>query len=74
MGRMFRFQGESYLLSGSHYKGNWTEGSKILFLDHNGSGMVSKIAKNEAYKFISIEHLGLIVYGVEDLESDGAKT
>lgn len=45
---------------GSHYKGSWEEGSKILFLDPNGAGMVSRIAKNDLYEFISIEHLGFV--------------
>ncbi len=55
---------------GSYYKGNWEEGSKILFLGPGrdgqaDGGMLSRIAKNTPYEFISIEHLGLVQNGVE---------
>ncbi len=63
---------------GSYYKGYWSEGSKILFLgpDENGKnegGMVSRIKENRKYEFISIEHLGFVVDGVEDTTSEEVK-
>lgn len=63
----------------SRFEGDWSEGSKILFLgtDENGNtegGMVSRIAKNIPYKFLSIEHLGVIENGVEDTSSEKAKS
>jgi hypothetical protein len=63
---------------GSYYKGDWSEGSKILFLGPNpeGSGeggMVSRIRKNRLHEYISIEHLGIVQDGVEDTESEAAK-
>ena len=63
---------------GSYYAGDWNKGSKILFLGPNpdGSGeggMVSRIAENKRYEFISIEHLGEIHGGVEDTTSDTVK-
>ena len=63
---------------GSYYKGDWSEGSKILFLgpgDDGGGegGMVSRIRENRPHEFISVEHLGIIHNGVEDTESDAAK-
>lgn len=62
---------------GSHYLGNWQKGSKILFLgpDENGNkgGMVSCIKENRLYEYISIEHIGLIINGKEDLESEEVK-
>lgn len=63
---------------GSYYKGNWEKGSKMLFLgpDPNSDGeggMVSRIAENKPYEFISIEHLGLVQNGVEDTTSEMAK-
>jgi hypothetical protein len=65
---------------GSHFVGDWSEGSKILFLgptpgeeDGKEGGMVSRIVENRAPEFMSIEHLGLISDGVEDLTSDEAK-
>ena len=36
-------------------------------------GMVSRIADNQLFRFISIEHLGFIYDGKEDTESEDAK-
>ena len=62
---------------GSHYIGNWNEGSKILFLgpsnDGKIAGMVSRIKENKLHKYISIEHLGEVYDGVEDTTSDRVK-
>ena len=63
---------------GSYYKGEWNKGSKILFLGPNPEtgeegGMVSRIAENKPYEFISIEHLGIIQNGVEDTTSIEAR-
>lgn len=64
---------------GSYYKGDWSKGSKILFLgpDPNTGkegGMVSRIAENKLYEFISIEHLGIINDGIVDTTSDAVKS
>ena len=66
-------QWTSAFVEGSHYKGSWDEGSKILFLDPKGQGMVSRIVRNKTYEFLSIEHLGFMANGEEDTESDSAK-
>jgi hypothetical protein len=63
---------------GSYYKGDWSKGSKIVFLGPDPdtgkeAGMVSRIAENKPYEYISIEHLGIIKNGVEDTESPEAK-
>lgn len=63
---------------GSYYKGDWSKGSKIVFLGPSPEtgkegGMVSRIAENKLYEFISIEHLGIINDGVEDTTSDEVK-
>src|SRR3989344_7091340 len=63
---------------GSYYKGDWKKGSKILFLGTDlktgeEAGMVSRIAENKQYEYISIEHLGLYQNGVEDTTSEEAK-
>lgn len=49
----------------SHFEGDWSEGSKMLFLgtDENGEnegGMVSRIVKSAPHEYMSIEHIGLI--------------
>ncbi len=62
---------------GSYYKGDWSEGSKILFLgpseESGEGGMVSRIRENRRHEFISVEHLGIVQNGVEDTESAAAK-
>lgn len=60
----------------SYYVGDWSEGSKMLFLgtDTNGEvagGMVSTIAKNIPYEYISIKHLGMMEKGEEKPWAEG---
>jgi hypothetical protein len=54
---------------GSYYKGTWQQGSKILFLapqqGKGDSGMVTMVAENRPYEFISLHHIGIIEDGVE---------
>lgn len=61
----------------SYYQGDWSEGSKMLFLGPNDdgttSGMVSRIETNRLYEFISIEHRGEMQNGVEDTTSERVK-
>lgn len=56
----------------SYYVGDWSEGSKILFLGtdiegNNEGGMISRIKENREHEYISIEHHGVINKGVEEL-------
>ncbi|MCE9628606.1 MAG: SRPBCC domain-containing protein [Candidatus Vogelbacteria bacterium] len=57
----------------SYYEGSWDKGSKIKFLGSGGSGMVSEIAENVPYEFVSIKHLGEMKNGVEDTTSEAVK-
>ncbi len=64
--------------AGSYYKGDWSEGSKMLFLgpDETGKkegGVVSRVKENRKYEFISIEHLGMVMDGIEDTTSEEVK-
>jgi uncharacterized protein YndB with AHSA1/START domain len=63
---------------GSYFEGGWNKGDSIRFLAANKDGgldgMISEIAENELYKFISIRHLGYIYNGVEDTTSDEIKS
>lgn len=56
-------------MPGSFYEGDWSQGSKMLFIapDENGkmSGMVSRIKENKPYEYISIEHRGEVENGKE---------
>lgn len=63
---------------GSRFEGSWDQGSKILFLGPDPQtgkegGMVSRIKENRPYEFISIEHLGIVKDGIEDMTSEEAK-
>ena len=54
----------------SYYEGDWSEGSKILFLGtdkdgKNEGGMVSRVVRNIPFEYVSIQHLGMIENGVE---------
>ncbi len=59
---------------GSHFQGDWSVGSKMLFLgpseDGKISGMVSRIHENREHEFVSIEHLGFVADGIEDTTSE----
>jgi len=63
---------------GSHYIGDWSKGSKILFLGPNENGemggMVSRIKENKKYEFISIEHIGMVQDGKEGYNQRGNKS
>lgn len=56
----------------SYFVGDWSEGSKILFLDtdekgENEGGMVAMIKENKPFEYVSLQHLGLIEKGEEKL-------
>jgi len=56
----------------SQVETDWQEGSKALFLDGSGHGMVSEIATNRPSKYLSIRHLGTYKDGVEYTDDDKA--
>ena len=61
----------SAFTEGSYAKtDNWKEGSKVLFLDSKGSGMVSTVAANKPNEFMSFKHLGEVKDGIEDTTSE----
>lgn len=59
---------------GSHAITDWKKGSKVLFLDNKGMGMVSKIDETIPNEYMSFEHLGYVKDGVEDVTSDEVKS
>ena len=54
---------------GSCAESDWQEGGKILFVDGEGSGMVSRIERKIPNQFMSFMHLGMVKDGVEDFKS-----
>ena len=56
----------------SHFVGDWSAGSKMLFIGSDEKtgkegGMVSRIAENRMNEYMSVEHLGELKEGVEEL-------
>jgi len=64
----------SVFSEGSRVETDWKKGSKALFLDGKGSGMVSVIEENIPNEFLSIRHIGEVIGGVEDTESERVKS
>src|SRR5437868_14316853 len=63
----------SVFAEGSSVETDWKEGSKVLFLDGKGHGMVSTIAKKTPKEFMSFKHLGTVNNGVENVDSEQNK-
>jgi len=63
-------------MPGSHAVGDWSKGSKILFLapDESGkmSGTVFRVKENKPYEFVSIENIGMVKDEKEDITSKEA--
>ena len=66
-------QWTSVFAEGSTVETDWKEGSKVLFLDGKGQGMVSMIAAKRPNEYMSFRHLGFVVNGVEDTQSEKIK-
>lgn len=60
---------------GSRAVTTWEEGSRILFLNGENEGMISKVEKKKENEFMDIRHLGIVdKEGNEDYESDKVKS
>lgn len=66
-------QWTSAFAEGSNVETDWKEGSKVLFGDGKGNGMVSRIAVSRPNEYMSFEHLGMLTNGVEDTTSEQVK-
>ena len=60
----------SVFADGSSVETDWEKGSRAIFGDGTGNGMVSRIEENIPFKFLSINHLGEIKDGKEDLDKN----
>lgn len=73
------FGAESYrhwtaaFAEGSYFEGSWSQGSRIRFLSPSGDGMVAEIAENRLNEFVSIRHLGLVIKGEDDTDSESVR-
>jgi uncharacterized protein YndB with AHSA1/START domain len=55
---------------GSHAKSDWKKGSKVLFLDGNGDGMVSTIVEKIPYECMIFRNEGTVKNGKEDKDAN----
>ncbi len=53
---------------------DWQIGSKAIFTDSSGMGIIGKIAESKPGEYLSIEYLGVAANGAEDYESEEAKS
>jgi uncharacterized protein YndB with AHSA1/START domain len=67
------FMEGSHIEAESEKESDWKEGSKILFLGPDKSGMTSVIAAKRPNEFMSFRHMGVVSNGVEDTESEEAR-
>ncbi len=58
---------------GSMVETDWQQGSKVKFLSPSGAGILSTIAENRSFEFMSFRHIGEIKDGIEDTESEAVK-
>lgn len=63
----------SAFCEGSYAISDWNQGSKIYFLDQNGSGMNSEIALNKPFETMLFRHLGELKEYVEQPETETTK-
>ena len=64
-------QWTSAFAEGSRAETDWKKGSRVLFLDGEGKGMVGEILENIPNEYMSIKHLGEYKDGQENIDSPG---
>ncbi len=57
---------------GAHAETDWQQGSKVIFTDDTGAGLIGRVARNEPERLIDIEFTGILNNGQEDFESEEA--
>lgn len=58
---------------GTHVETDWEVGSKAVFTDNTGDGLISSVIANKPAELLSMQFEGMVKNGVEDYESAGAK-
>lgn len=65
-----RWYGEFSL--GARPETTWEEGSKVLFTDLSGGGLVGEVLVNQPNQMLSVEYQGVVFGGEEDYSSEDA--
>lgn len=58
---------------GTKAETDWQVGSKVLYTDASGSGMIGKIITNRPAETLDVEYEGFVADGQEDYTSEGAQ-
>lgn len=67
-GKVSYEQWTAVFAEGSTADTDWQEGSRVLFHDGKGDGMVARIAKRRDNEFMGLQHLGMVIKGQEITE------
>jgi hypothetical protein len=58
---------------GSHAETDWKVGSKAVFTDNSGCGLIATVVENNPFEFLQVQYTGYMNNGVEDYDSNIAK-
>jgi hypothetical protein len=58
---------------GVYVQTDWKVGSKAIFTDANGDGLIARVAENHKPEKLSVEYTGVLTKGKEDYDSPVAK-
>ena len=58
---------------GAHAVTDWKRGSKAVFKDNSGNGIVGRVIENQLYEVVAVVYEGLVVKGEEEYESEQAR-
>lgn len=58
---------------GARAETTWEEGSKVLFTDISGGGLIGQVLVNHPLEMVSVEYMGVVNAGFEEYESEDAQ-
>lgn len=58
---------------GTYALTDWQLGSKVVFADDSGSGIIGRIIIHDPYELLSIEYYGVLNNNIEDFDSGEAQ-
>jgi len=59
--------------AGSHAQTDWQEGSKAIFTDHSGCGLIARIIENKPAERLAMQFEGVLTDSREDYDSPAAQ-